>query len=966
MGDSTYQLTPNASGKTGSVWDSTLLKINQRFDISFNLRFGCNNNGGKGIAFVLHNDVGGFNELATDPESMGYLQAIDNSMAIEFDTENDNLTNEVGYDHLAVHLNGQQGSPLVKPRGILTSRQNVENCKLYRVRVSYSPAISTLTIYVNCVLVAQKKVDLVNDVFFGTKEVYMGFTASNGSNGNAHLVEYLGETKNQSLDFTLDGICPDTLVFDNEAVRQEYSNFKWTIIKKGQRLDSIYGYEGTWEAPEIGNYNVELQALRACDSLVIKETKPVEAIDSVEVLFSFDIDTACSEYNFRINTSCYNCDQLKWDFEDQNTTWGFPNQILNLTKNQDFRGYFTAAARQGNCLDRDSQFFNLYILDKSAPKLWLSDDTLCGGETLSIVDSVSGMDSVVFNFTNGFGLKTESGNRVDVTPTGFGKLQIARSIYYPQGCTFSDTVSVQIDTLPQAIINVDDSSKSCDLVSYRFEDESVFAEGIEWFYDGDSFSDDEVEFDADTSLPIKVILVATNGGCSDTAEWETRPVIHYAPQVSLTADTVEGCSPLRVEMKWRTDPIDSFYIDFDNGTDSSGAGSKHNWGLLYRTGRYDVEYTTYSGDGNCENTVRLDEFITVYDSVVARMYIEKLSGCSPFRLQAQDSSYMEGSALKEYFFSIRQKDTIDFEQVFWTNDVNRTLENEGKYFIYYAVSNGFCADTTSYTLDVRSLLKTDVPDIYGVTVNDKQQVELSWHPLDVASKYHIKRVDNLGDEARFLAYPDTLFIDSETNTSQLEYTYTVVGADDCGSLSSTSIESKTILLTGEVSDLQEVDLNWTNYQQFSGGILNYEIDDLGQNQIVTSENSYKDEQFYKRWKPDTGKCYRVLAYENGGDEYVSSSNIVCFNPIAQVYFPTAFTPNSGGLNDTFLWRGAGIKQAHVVIFNRWGTQVYEGEGEWNGTFENRDCEDGLYYFVANFVAASGRPFTKTGQFHLIR
>jgi len=966
IADSTYQLTPKTSGKSGAIWDSTKLAINQKFDISFNLRFGCDNAGGKGIAFVLQDDAGALNEIATDAESMGYQGAIQNSMAIEFDTENDGVSNEVGYDHVAVHINGQQGSPLVSPVGIYNDKRNVEDCGLHRVRVTYSHAITLLSVYVDCGLVFQKSVDLVNDVFFGTKEVYMGFTSSNGTGGNPHLVEYLGTTKDLTLNLDLSNICPDTLVLGNNSIRQEFSDFKWTLIKGSTRLDSIYKYKALWGAPSLGNYKVELEALRTCDSNVVRSTNTVEAIDSVETIFSIDVDTTCTEYKFRINTGCYNCDELQWDFKDQKAAWGVPKQVLNLTKNQDFRGYFRADTRQGHCFDSDSQFFNLYILNTSAPELWLSTDTLCGGEELEVRDSVSGMDSLVFNFTKGFFIPAQRGNSFKVYPDGFGKMAIRRSIYYPNGCFYNDSFFVQVDTMPEAGFDVTDSTKNCDIVEYELEGKSDNASSIEWQTSIGNFTDEDLTLEVDTNLPLEIVLIVTNASCSDTLPYQVRPIIYYSPKVSFEADTTEGCTPLTVTFTWASDPLDSFYIDFDNGSDSLATGQNHTWTQVYTTGTYDIEYTTYSGEGMCENTVRLDEYIETYDSVVASIFFEQQNGCAPFRMNITDSSYLEGALYKEYFLSVREKDTFDFEEIFWTNDANRVLTEEGTYYVYYAVGNGFCRDTAAYEVEVRSLTKTDIPDLYGVTVNKKEQVELSWHPLSVASKYNIQRIDDYGDEVNFRAIKDTILIDSSVQADRASYTYTIIGADDCGSLSAASIPSKTILLEGEVNNLQEANMTWTSYEEFATGVLRYELTDL--NQVLQSGaiNEFKDERFYNRLKPDSGRCYRAVAYENGGDNYVSYSNTVCLNPIAQVYFPNAFSPFKGGLNDTFLWRGVGIKEANVAIFNRWGTKVYEGEGQWLGTFNDVQCPDGVYYYVATFTAANNRVFSKSGQLHLIR
>src|SRR5436190_23836734 len=49
-----YTLTPNASGKTGSVWNNNKINLTQSFDFKFDVFLGSGDSpGADGIAFVL-------------------------------------------------------------------------------------------------------------------------------------------------------------------------------------------------------------------------------------------------------------------------------------------------------------------------------------------------------------------------------------------------------------------------------------------------------------------------------------------------------------------------------------------------------------------------------------------------------------------------------------------------------------------------------------------------------------------------------------------------------------------------------------------------------------------------------------------------------------------------------------------------------------------------------------------------
>lgn len=70
-----------------------------------------------------------------------------------------------------------------------------------------------------------------------------------------------------------------------------------------------------------------------------------------------------------------------------------------------------------------------------------------------------------------------------------------------------------------------------------------------------------------------------------------------------------------------------------------------------------------------------------------------------------------------------------------------------------------------------------------------------------------------------------------------------------------------------------------------------------------------------------------------------------FKPI----FPTVITPNLDGKNDLFVidYLNELYPDCHVIIFNRWGSVVYESTGyadPWNGTFKNEDLPMGTYFY----------------------
>ena len=92
-----------------------------------------------------------------------------------------------------------------------------------------------------------------------------------------------------------------------------------------------------------------------------------------------------------------------------------------------------------------------------------------------------------------------------------------------------------------------------------------------------------------------------------------------------------------------------------------------------------------------------------------------------------------------------------------------------------------------------------------------------------------------------------------------------------------------------------------------------------------------------------------------------------------VYVPDAFTPNGDGLNDSFVLAGQGVDKIELMIFNRWGEEIYKATGAsktmqsgWNGTRNGRQQSVGVYAYYLTGSFNDGRTFEKQGSITLLR
>ncbi len=114
-------------------------------------------------------------------------------------------------------------------------------------------------------------------------------------------------------------------------------------------------------------------------------------------------------------------------------------------------------------------------------------------------------------------------------------------------------------------------------------------------------------------------------------------------------------------------------------------------------------------------------------------------------------------------------------------------------------------------------------------------------------------------------------------------------------------------------------------------------------------------------------CYVLTATDMFGNES-ERSNIVCKDNCIIFILPNIFTPNGDGKNDVFTpQQGAAfIKTAKLIVYNRWGNRVFEGNQEpglnWRGVDNSgKALADGTYFYQVEveFYGRSATPDRRT-------
>ena len=115
--------------------------------------------------------------------------------------------------------------------------------------------------------------------------------------------------------------------------------------------------------------------------------------------------------------------------------------------------------------------------------------------------------------------------------------------------------------------------------------------------------------------------------------------------------------------------------------------------------------------------------------------------------------------------------------------------------------------------------------------------------------------------------------------------------------------------------------------------------------------------------------YRVTAVNKTDNDICSVSNTIEVNPNLYLYVPNAFTPNDDGLNDSFGALGYGVKDYHLIIYNRWGELIFESlkqSNQWDGSYLGQKAPVGTYVYSIDSTGYYYEEFHKEGTISIIK
>lgn len=125
--------------------------------------------------------------------------------------------------------------------------------------------------------------------------------------------------------------------------------------------------------------------------------------------------------------------------------------------------------------------------------------------------------------------------------------------------------------------------------------------------------------------------------------------------------------------------------------------------------------------------------------------------------------------------------------------------------------------------------------------------------------------------------------------------------------------------------------------------------------------------------PYTSQTYIVTGYTPNGCTGQDTVTIEMYIDCGNLSIPSMFSPNNEGPaeNNTFGLLGTYpcIEQYQLMIFNRWGEQVFETidyKVQWDGTFQGKPVNTGVYVYRMSIHTIEGHEIKKSGNVTLVR
>ncbi|MCO6495800.1 MAG: gliding motility-associated C-terminal domain-containing protein [Bacteroidetes bacterium] len=451
-------------------------------------------------------------------------------------------------------------------------------------------------------------------------------------------------------------------------------------------------------------------------------------------------------------------------------------------------------------------------------------------------------------------------------------------------------------------------------------------------------------------------------------------VINPIPKADIIEGVFEVCqytSPMTFTLNGFENS--RYHWEINGDTLLDGQGSKTIKFPTDNAGKFNIKVFEISEHG-CLGSI-IDSVFEIHPKPVTTPILGEEILCFPDFLNKKYS--VTGFSTSTYHWKVdggKRKDTLYIPNV--------TVDWSGKQYNYISVYERSDFGCIGDTLTKEVFIDSIGIDIKVVTVSPPpagdKQVIINWELIN-APRYNstfriLKKVVNPEEAFKQITeVPGNVFsfTEDKVNTRISPFDYIIKGTNLCGTEISSPIH-RTILLKGEKFEEYSAQIDFTEYQGWHQGVLDYVVYRKLLNKSPFEEYDWKNSPVriqYENGIDHYTQCYRIKANENSGRGEESWSNEVCFDYPPLMYIPNAFSPDGNGLNDGFGPTAATIKSFKMTVFNRWGEKLFVTDDymqTWDGTYLGAPCKQDVYVFFIEYTDYADRYYSTKGTFTLLR
>jgi len=368
----------------------------------------------------------------------------------------------------------------------------------------------------------------------------------------------------------------------------------------------------------------------------------------------------------------------------------------------------------------------------------------------------------------------------------------------------------------------------------------------------------------------------------------------------------------------------------------------------FRIGAFDpcTNATTYSG------IVCSDKFTATAVSDNNQLVWVTSPGASNYTISRNNVAYFTTSA-----------------QIFNDNSPNIVCKTN----YCYRVTNNYAGGAKSISLEkCVTAFSTKIPTLVNNTsaVVSSTGVALTWiqDPAFIPVTYTISRSSNSGAYSNLATSTVPKYNDA-SYTVEDKFCYTINYIDKCDIISAPGAVICPVRLTGKLDKNNAITLTWNSYKGWKNGVKNYSVEKYNLSGVLVRTVTITDTTFLDDQVDLNNQFARYDIKVNSNDTglTISVSNTADFIKNANLYYPSAFTPNGDNLNDQFIVSGQYIAKINLKIFDRWGALIFATENNepWNGHKDGKVMPPSTYVWKVEITDLAGRTFSKEGIVTLI-